>query len=58
MPNLNTGILGNVRLKLPNIDIQNKIVDILSLYDELIAINRKKIKVLEEMARVYAIPWI
>lgn len=30
MPNLNTGILGNVRLKLPNIDIQNKIVDILS----------------------------
>ena len=50
MPNLNTGILGNVRLKLPNIDIQNKIVDILSLYDELIAINRKKIKVLEEMA--------
>ena len=50
MPNLNTGILGNVRLKLPNIDIQNKIVDILSQYDELIAINRKKIQVLEEMA--------
>ena len=50
MPNLNTSILSKVKLRLPSIDIQNKVVDILSQYDELIEVNRRRIAILEEMA--------
>ena len=50
MANLNTSILSKVKLRLPSLDVQKKVVDILSRYDELITVNRKRIAILEEMA--------
>lgn len=51
MLNLNTSILSNVPINLPERNIQDKIVDILSKYDELIENNQKQIKILEEAAQ-------
>ena len=48
--NINTEILRNTKIKLPSIPIQQKIASILSSYDELIENNKKRIKLLEEMA--------
>lgn len=51
MLNLNTTILSNIPLVLPKLEIQNKISDILSAYDDLIENNQKQIKLLEEAAQ-------
>lgn len=51
MLNLNTGILESVPVEMPELQEQNKIVDILSAYDDLIENNQKQIKLLEEAAR-------
>lgn len=46
--------LRNMEITLPNIDIQRKIADILSKYDNLIENNQKQIKLLEEASqRIY-----
>lgn len=50
MPNLNTSILSKVKLRLPSLELQDRIVNILSDYDNLIEVNRKRITILEEMA--------
>ncbi|MCM1296318.1 MAG: restriction endonuclease subunit S [Muribaculaceae bacterium] len=50
MPNLNTSILSKVKLRLPDMAVQNRIVKILSDYDNLIELNRRRIAILEEMA--------
>ena len=50
MPNLNTDILSRLPVKLPSIEGQHCIASILSAYDELIEVNTKRIKVLEQMA--------
>lgn len=50
MANLNTSILSKIKLRLPSLEIQKKVVDILSGYDDLITINRKRIAILEELA--------
>lgn len=39
-----------MKVLLPSIDLQNRVVDILSVYDEVIEINNKRIKILEQMA--------
>lgn len=49
--NLNQRILSNLQVPLPALSIQEKIVEILSAYDDLIENNTRRIKVLEEMAR-------
>ena len=51
MLNLNTSILSDVPVKLPNLEIQNKTVRVLSAYDALIENNQKQIKLLEEAAQ-------
>lgn len=51
MLNLNTSILSAVPLELPDIEIQRKIIGILSAYDNLIENNQKQIKLLEEAAQ-------
>ena len=51
MLNLNTSILSDIPIEVPNIEIQNRIVDILSAYDDLIENNQKQIKLLEEAAQ-------
>ena len=43
--------LRNMKIAVPQIDIQQKIVDILSAYDDLIENNQKQIKLLEEAAQ-------
>ena len=43
--------LRNMKIAVPPIDVQKKIVDILSAYDDLIENNQKQIKLLEEAAQ-------
>lgn len=43
--------LRNIEIEVPTISEQNKIVDILSTYDDLIENNQKQIKLLEEAAQ-------
>lgn len=51
MLNLNTTILSSVPIRLPALEIQKRIADILSAYDNLIENNQKQIKLLEEAAQ-------
>lgn len=54
MLNLNTSILGNIPIRLPDISTQDKVVSVISAYDDLIATNQKQITLLEETAqRIY-----
>lgn len=50
-PKLGIYKVESIPLELPSIEIQNKIVDILSNYDSLIENNQKQIKLLEEVAQ-------
>ena len=50
-PNINLKQIGNIEIRLPSLENQNKIVDILSAYDDLIENNQKQIKLLEEAAQ-------
>ena len=43
--------LRNIKIAVPPVDVQKKIVDILSAYDDLIENNQKQIKLLEEAAQ-------
>ncbi len=49
--NLNQAILSSLLVPLPHVDAQRKIAGILSAYDDLIENNRRRIEILEEMAR-------
>ncbi|MFH3481146.1 restriction endonuclease subunit S [Xanthobacter variabilis] len=49
--NLNQGILSRLTVPLPPIETQRRIASILGAYDDLIEVNRRRIAVLEEMAR-------
>lgn len=49
--NLSWKKLSTIKFPMPSIDLQNKIVDILSAYDDLIENNQKQIKLLEEAAQ-------
>jgi type I restriction enzyme S subunit len=54
VPHINLAIFGEVTIPLPPLPIQRKIASVLSAYDDLIENNRRRIKVLEEMAqRIY-----
>ena len=48
---LTLSMLNNLSINLPPIEIQRKIADVLSAYDDLIENNRKQIKLLEEAAQ-------
>ena len=49
--NLSQGKLASYMAYVPSIEIQRKIADVLSAYDDLIENNRKQIKLLEEAAQ-------
>lgn len=49
--NLNQGILSRLTVPLPPLETQRRIASILAAYDDLIEVNRRRIAVLEEMAR-------
>lgn len=50
-PNANAQTLGQFELPLPPLATQRRIASILGAYDDLIEVNRRRIAVLEEMAR-------
>lgn len=54
---LTKGILDNFQVPLPPVTIQNRIVIILSAYDDLIENNRRRIRLLEEAARLLYREW-
>lgn len=49
--NLNQGILSRLPVPLPPIETQRRIAEILGAYDDLIEVNRRRVAVLEDMAR-------
>lgn len=50
-------ILNETTIRLPVINVQHRIVDILSAYDDLIEVNTRRIAILEEMARRVFVEW-
>ena len=50
-PNINLAQIGQLIIKLPPVEAQERIVDILSSYDDLIENNQRQIKLLEEAAQ-------
>lgn len=57
VPHINLGILRDFDVPLPPLDSQNRIVDVLSAYDDLIENNRRRMALLEESARLLYREW-
>lgn len=57
VPHISGGQILDFRFCLPPVNIQKKIVEILSAYDELIENNKRRIRILEEMARSLYREW-
>jgi type I restriction enzyme S subunit len=57
MASLNQDIVKRIPLLLPPLETQRKIASILSAYDDLIENNTRRIKILEEMARMIYREW-
>lgn len=57
VPHINLEILRNFEVTLPPLPAQRRIAEILSAYDELIESNRRRIRILEEMARALYREW-
>jgi type I restriction enzyme S subunit len=57
MASLNQDIVKRIPLQLPPLETQRKIASILSAYDDLIENNTRRIKILEEMARMIYREW-
>ncbi|MCG8337176.1 MAG: restriction endonuclease subunit S [Proteobacteria bacterium] len=57
VPHINLGILKNIEIPLPPLEIQKRIAKTLSIYDDLIEINRRRIQLLEESARLLYKEW-
>lgn len=57
IPGINLGILKSLTIALPGYRIQERIVSILSAYDDLIENNRKRIALLEEAVRLLYREW-
>jgi type I restriction enzyme, S subunit len=56
--NLNQNILSRLKIWLPPLDVQRRIVGILSAYDDLLEGNTRRIAILEEMVRRLFNEWI
>ncbi|WP_310440984.1 restriction endonuclease subunit S [Sulfurimonas sp.] len=54
---MRVGDAENLKIKLPHIEVQQKIASILSAYDDLIDNNNRRIAILEEMARSLYREW-
>ncbi|APF39932.1 restriction endonuclease subunit S [Neomicrococcus aestuarii] len=57
VPHINLGILGSLPLLLPPISVQQSVARVLGSIDDLIENNRRRIEVLEEMARSIYREW-
>ena len=56
-PNINLTVLKGIELPLPDLQIQDAIVGVLSAYDDLIENNRRRIVLLEKAARLLYRKW-
>ena len=56
-PNINLTVLKGIDLPLPDLRTQDKIVEVLSAYDDLIENNRRRIALLERAARLLYREW-
>ena len=57
VPLLNLGIIRRVPVPFPPLETQNKIAEVLSVYDNLIENNRRRIALLEQAARLLYREW-
>ncbi|RII43578.1 restriction endonuclease subunit S [Galactobacter valiniphilus] len=57
MPNLNAGIVERMPVPIPPLAIQDSLVTVLEAFDDLIENNRRRVAVLEEMARAIYREW-
>ena len=57
MSNLSTEIVSRLPVRLPPLERQREIADLLSAYDDLIENNRRRIELLEESARLLYREW-
>lgn len=57
VPHINLGILKDFTITLPEPDCQQRIADILSAYDDLIENNRRRMALLEDVARQLYREW-
>ena len=57
MPNLNAGIVERLPVPVPPLPIQDSLIAVLEAFDELIEGNRRRVEVLEEMARAIYREW-
>lgn len=57
MLNLSAGIVADLPIRYPIIEVQSEIADILSAYDDLIENNRRRMALLEESARQLYREW-
>jgi type I restriction enzyme S subunit len=57
VPHINLGLLREFEIPLPSVDVQRKIVGVLSTYDDLIENNRRRTTLLEESARQLYREW-
>lgn len=55
--NLNQGILSRLIVPVPPLETQRRIASILGAYDNLIEVNRRRVAILEEMARGLFYEW-
>ena len=51
MPGVNRNVLHQLPIRCPPLGVQQRIASILGAYDDLIEVNRRRIALLEEMAR-------
>jgi len=56
-PNINLTILKSFKLPLPDVDYQNRVVQIIASYDDLIENNKRRVELLEESARQLYKEW-
>ena len=57
IPGVNRNVLHELKVRCPDIKVQERIADILSAYDDLIENNRRRISLLEEAARLLYREW-
>lgn len=57
VPTLNRNVLDTLKIKVPDLPTQERIAEVLSAYDDLIENNRRRIRLLEESARLLYREW-
>lgn len=57
VPGFNLGQLRDIRVSFPSLSVQMRIGNVLGAFDDLIANNRRRVEVLEEMARAIYREW-